>query len=81
VHQIVRQFLDFDPYLVPWSTSAEDERAFYRGYLRALETARTDELDSKAAWSWYRDLRECVARCAADDADMDAVSEHEQRAS
>jgi hypothetical protein len=83
VHEIVRQFLRFDPLLSPFRWSDEDEKAFYVGYQRALDSACTDDLTCAVAWRWYDELQDCVARCVArymDDAATDAESERERRA-
>lgn len=80
VHEIVRRFSN--P-LVFFALSRADEKAYYLGYLRALDAASTDDLTCEAAWRWYRELRDCVAVCAAhrDDDDTETDVAREKRAS
>lgn len=61
VHDVVRHFLRFDPLVFPLSRSEADVKAYYVGYLWALDTASTDDLTCGPAWRWYHELRDCVA--------------------
>lgn len=78
VHEIVRRFSN--P-LVFFALGEADKKAYYLGYLRALDTASTDDLTCEAAWKWYRELRDCVALCAAHHADDDGTVPRQKRAS
>lgn len=63
VHEIVRQFVRFNP--LYRCVEEADEKAYYLGYQQALDTASTHDLTCDLAWRWYGELRHCVARCAA----------------
>lgn len=77
VHTVVRRFLDSNP-LCHWVSDA-DEKEYYLGYLRALDTAATHDLTCDPARKWYEYLRRCAARCAAqytgDNTKADATDE------